>query len=279
MFCARPIRVGVNLVPCGKCPACLANKRQEWVFRLRCEYYACNFGLFVTLTYDDEHLPPEGVKREDLQLFLKRLRKRLGNRSFRYFITTEYGDNTHRAHAHGLFFFNSSVILNDSLYNNISEAWSNGFVSFGDIEEGSIVYCTKYCLKKTAVPPGKNQPFQLMSRRPGIGYTHIEEFGEYYQQNMQFGVSYLPGVSSRMPRYFRDKIKPIALDLEHTKRLQLDLKHEAEKRTEYNIMQKFEAYKRRFGHNKTYDDFSEFMIRGQERKNDLIIKHTKKQIL
>lgn len=45
-------------VPCGHCWQCLQAKTDSWVFRCTAEYEACNKNaLFVTLTYDDEHLP------------------------------------------------------------------------------------------------------------------------------------------------------------------------------------------------------------------------------
>lgn len=64
------------MVPCGKCPSCLANQRQEWVFRLKQEYEASVFAIFVTLTYSDENLPKDlSVNKKDIQDFHKRLRK------------------------------------------------------------------------------------------------------------------------------------------------------------------------------------------------------------
>lgn len=103
MQCRKPILVKGGYVPCGKCPNCLANQRQEWVFRLRSEYLNSKFALFVTLTYDPEHYPATGTCKRDVQLFLKRLRKACGNKSFRYYIVSEYGDNTCRGHYHGIF--------------------------------------------------------------------------------------------------------------------------------------------------------------------------------
>lgn len=59
---------------------------------------------FVTLTYDDEHLPlsPSGLptlRYSDVQKFLKRLRTNSGQK-FRYFAASEYGDRTQRPHYH-----------------------------------------------------------------------------------------------------------------------------------------------------------------------------------
>ena len=217
MQCVRPILVRGNFVPCGKCPNCLANQRQEWIFRLRSEYMACKFGLFVTLTYNDENYPATGTSKEDVQKFLKRLRKALGMRSFRYFIVSEYGDHTQRGHYHGLFFFQEacSLGIGEELYNVFVKAWNKGFLKFGNIEEGSIVYCTKYCLKQSPTPfyysKSKEKylectkPFRLMSRMPGIGEYYIQKFGQYHAEQKKLAIANLFGVTSRMPRHFRVK--------------------------------------------------------------------------
>ena len=95
-----------SVVPCGKCPACLANQRSEWIFRLQQEYLVSSFSIFVTLTYDDEHVPLDfSVNKRDVQLFHKRLRKHFPSADLRYYLVSEYGDHTFRPHYHGLYFF------------------------------------------------------------------------------------------------------------------------------------------------------------------------------
>lgn len=203
MDCTSPV---LGQFPCGHCVNCMARSRQEWVFRLRMEYKECNFGLFVTLTYDDEKLPLDGVSKRDIQLFLKRLRKNFNSKVLRYFIVSEYGDHTHRAHYHGLLFFKCD--RTNDIYDTIEKSWQNGFVQFGEIEEGSIVYCTKYCLKKNDVPRGCNPNFRLLSKmNGGIGIGHALELSDYYTARLDQP----QGVTSRdqsapMPRYYRTKL-------------------------------------------------------------------------
>ena len=84
------------MVPCGKCAACLTNKRKEWTFRLNQELHVSSSSFFITLTYDDEHIPvtEEGLptfSKRDIQLFIKRLRKNT-NRKISYYIVSEYGE-------------------------------------------------------------------------------------------------------------------------------------------------------------------------------------------
>ena len=116
-------------LPCGKCAACLCNKREDWSTRLCHE--ASVYGedvCFVTLTYNDQHLPHtddqpylvDGVKNprkcfdwstgtptlclRDVQLFLKRLRKALEPRKIRYYLVGEYGSKFSRPHYHLMIF-------------------------------------------------------------------------------------------------------------------------------------------------------------------------------
>ena len=76
-------------VPCGKCIGCRLEHSRSWAVRCVHEAYMYENNCFVTLTYDDEHLPLTGdglatLQRNDLTLFLKRLRKRYSHK-IRYF--------------------------------------------------------------------------------------------------------------------------------------------------------------------------------------------------
>lgn len=204
MNCTSPV---FGQYPCGKCINCRAKSRQEWVFRLRMEYQASDFGLFVTLTYDDEHLPPDGVNIRDVQLFLKRLRKHWKSQTLRYYICSEYGDHTQRPHYHALLFFNG-IERTSSLYDIITDSWQNGMCDYGEIEEGSIVYCTKYCLKGSDVPRGKNKNFRMLSKmHGGIGADYIERQADYHlrQLDKPMAVKW-QGQTAPMPRYYRTKL-------------------------------------------------------------------------
>ena len=81
-------------VPCGQCHGCRLERSRQWALRCVHEAQLHDQSSFITLTYDDEHLP-EGatlVKR-DFQLFMKRLRKALHPIKIRYFMCGEYGEN------------------------------------------------------------------------------------------------------------------------------------------------------------------------------------------
>ena len=70
---------------------------------------------FITLTYDDEHLPELGsLKFSDFQKFIRRFRKKLARedmkahgvvyRRLRFYHCGEYGDKEGRPHFHAILF-------------------------------------------------------------------------------------------------------------------------------------------------------------------------------
>lgn len=196
-------------VPCGKCLACLSNKRKMWRFRLEQELKGSISAFFVTLTYDDDHLyfndaGVPSVSKRDIQLFLKRLRKFV-RASFRYFCVAEYGGMFHRPHYHMLIFNIDS--FNGHLDYVLSRSWKNGFVHVGDVTAASINYCAKYVVNSSYVPAGADKVFSLMSRRPGIGSSFLTDRMEQYFLDRNSSVITLEnGVKTSLPRYYKDKI-------------------------------------------------------------------------
>nr|WEW54476.1 MAG: replication initiation protein [Microvirus Sku13] len=133
------------VVPCGKCALCLHDKRDDWSNRCELESISANsnYPVFMTFTYDEEHVPytdnrtivhrpkfyrnnkelpthifvpkKRTVKKTDIQLMLKRFRQAIernliGGKEWnkkhplRYLIVSEYGSNgTCRPHYHAIF--------------------------------------------------------------------------------------------------------------------------------------------------------------------------------
>lgn len=156
-------------VPCGKCLACLSNKRMEWIFRLEQEHKYSSSAWFVTLTYDEKHLRSDrSLCKRDLQLYFKRLRKYDGHKNIRYYAVGEYGEVTGRPHYH--------ILLFNAVESFIRSAWYDakqrpiGIVHLGNVSAASIAYCTKYVIQRPEVmADGRERPFALMSRKYGIG--------------------------------------------------------------------------------------------------------------
>lgn len=65
-------------LPCGQCIGCRLERSRQWAMRCVHEASLHEDNCFVTLTYDNSHLPPGGsLLLRDWQLFIKRLRKSL----------------------------------------------------------------------------------------------------------------------------------------------------------------------------------------------------------
>lgn len=158
-------------VPCGHCEECKKRKRTDWFVRT---YYHFMYVvlqclgscLYVTLTYDNEHLPhitlSDGTKVPcfsslDIQRFFKRLRINLSRHhnitDISYFLSSEYGGTTHRPHYHFLLFVhcgcNPAIVRKE-----IRNAWNFGFISFGQNgglvasnDNGAFRYVAKYVAK------------------------------------------------------------------------------------------------------------------------------------
>ena len=129
--------------PCGCCPACRAQKAMEWTLRMYLESLYHNEVAFVTLTYDNEHLPEHNsLSPVDLQSFLKRLRRRLEYK-IRYFACGEYGDKFGRAHYHLIIF---GLKFED--YFKVYDAWQMGRVECEKPNLEAFKYVAGYVNKK-----------------------------------------------------------------------------------------------------------------------------------
>lgn len=210
MRCISPILVRANgrrdFVPCGKCNFCLQTKRADWSFRLSQELKVSSAAHFLTITYSDELVPrsDEGlqqVRKSDLQLFLKRLRKASGDR-LRYYACAEYGTKTFRPHYHMILFNASSKLIN-----NVQSIWKAGHIHVGSVTEASINYVTKYVINRVNddVYAGREPPFSIMSKRPGIGSNYVQTHAGWHKDDMR-NYTQVKGEKRRLPRYLKDKI-------------------------------------------------------------------------
>ena len=146
-------------VPCGRCIGCRLDYSRMWA--IRCVHEASEHAenAFVTLTYNNDHLPDNlSVDKTALQLFFKRLRKRLGGKLIRYFACGEYGDKLQRPHYHAIIFGHSFMddrILHAKrnghlLYRSptLESTWEFGFSLIGDVTFQSAAYVARYVVKK-----------------------------------------------------------------------------------------------------------------------------------
>lgn len=229
MRCLHPLEVPVyadgkktrqfHLVPCGKCYACCRTRQLDWMFRLNLERKKCVECVFLTLTYDDSNVPTvtdpasgslsQTLRKEDLQKYFKRLRKRYPPKSIRYLACGEYGSRTLRPHYHAIIFRNSvdgEPEPDFKLEESVQMDWPFGFVSVGSVTDASIAYTTKYCLKEGSVPPGGSPTFSLMSTKPALGSSYVED-DKFVNFHLDHPFVVLPGgVKQRLPRYYQNKL-------------------------------------------------------------------------
>lgn len=223
-------------VPCGRCPVCRTSDASSWRARLQEEMDVSCSAIFITLTYDDSHLPLEKISlsdglsryvptfsKRDIQLFLKRLRETVRKsylpmydtgKAIRYFIVSEYGPTTLRPHYHGVIFnlctpFQSRSYAHKKVTELIRESWNNGNVRVDIVNDNRIAYVTKYmsCVCGNPAVQHLPKPFRLMSRMPGIGASYLEKEQRvrWHKENL---AKYIPDgqYKRKMSKYYVDRI-------------------------------------------------------------------------
>lgn len=219
------------VVPCGKCTICQDRRIKEWGFRCHCESaVSSTIPLFITPSYNDESLPSDGVSKDDVQRFFKRLRialERLGYKTkLRYFLTSEYGSEeyTNRPHYHGVIWnfpylddnFNLGMDMARDL---IETCWQKGFVNCKPLLAGGTMYVAKYMGKDNKAPKGKNENFWLCSRKPGLGYEVAKQYESFYLENpSEFMIEVFDRYTGKtiersLPTYFKRMYFPSVSDV------------------------------------------------------------------
>jgi len=231
MKCNAPFVIDDREVPCGRCHGCRINRVDTWTTRLLHESSEWIQKSFVTLTYDETHLPEDNsVHKEHLQLFFKRLRFHL-DKKLRYFACGEYGEHTERPHYHAIIFGVDPILHR----NDIESVWSMGRTQTGTVEHASIRYTVGYIMKKAGGKLGdssylpRKAPFQLTSQSLGLEWA--EKNREYLEQDYSLTVN---GKKKPIPAYY---VKKLELNKDELKKRALeandDLNDEYEKRSIY----------------------------------------------
>jgi hypothetical protein len=163
---------------CGQCMPCRITRRQEWTLRNILESKCHKYNTFVTLTFDEIWVPPDGkCRKAQFQKFLKRLRKNSGKK-FRYFGIGELGDIGGRPHYHILLFGYPAFFDEE-----IRASWQFGHVDVRELTPSGCAYVAGYATKKFTRLDGEvnertNSQFQLMSTKPGIGYHYCVKIAQ-----------------------------------------------------------------------------------------------------
>lgn len=188
-------------IPCGKCIGCRLDYSRHWAERCMLEASYHENNMFLTLTYDDNYLPPckEGSKihslrKRDIQLFMKRLRKKFPDQKIRFYACGEYGTSSMRPHYHLILFglkldeFEFLKRKNGFTYytsRQLADLWPFGFHSFTDVSFDTCSYVARYVMKKQKGPSRSvyddlnyEPEFTLMSRKPGIGKQFYDDHND-----------------------------------------------------------------------------------------------------
>lgn len=169
-------------VSCGRCFGCRQGYASMMAMRCMHEAKTTPGGVlncsFVTLTYDDAHLPAAAsLSVSDCQAFMKALRQhynppRRSDESdaawrarfvrIRYFLGGEYGERKGRPHYHALLFGVRFPDLKacgrgkdgSTRYRSatLEGVWGRGACEVGTVTQASCGYVARYCLKKVTGP-------------------------------------------------------------------------------------------------------------------------------
>lgn len=212
-------------LPCGRCQGCRLERSRQDAVRCVHEAQMHQANCFITLTYDDEHLPPgRTLVKRDWVLFMKRLRKRVGI-PIRFFMCGEYGEDYGRPHFHACLFgldfpdreYHSRSGSGATLYRSpvLESLWRFGFSTVGELNYESAAYVARYVMKKqlgadrgpkrvildvtTGELVEREHEFSLRSLKPGIGRKWIER---YCSDVYPHGSVVMGGVEVKPPRYY-----------------------------------------------------------------------------
>lgn len=243
------------VLPCGRCIGCRLESSRCWAVRCMHEAQMHDFSSFITLTYDDAHLPYRGdLHYPDFKKFCRRMVKRLGK--FRFFMAGEYGDLNDRPHYHAIvfglffadrkFFKQSPAGFNIYTSDTLSALWPYGHASVGDVSFESAAYVARYVTKKvtgdsaaehyqrvdelTGEVYSLTPEFSKCSNRPGIGFDWWQKYGK---EVLARGNVVMDGVEMKPPRYYAKICKDPKYDwLE----FQAQLKYKPEENTESRLI-------------------------------------------
>lgn len=216
-------------LPCGRCIGCRLEHSRQWAVRCMHEASLHDDNCFVTLTYDEDHVPSDNsLNKKHFQDFMKRLRKNVNYpikkrakelkipyvpKVIRYYHCGEYGENFGRPHYHACLFgidFDDKEKIKDGehpLYYSakLQQCWPLGFHTIGELTFESAAYVSRYCTKKMTGPlaeayyEGRQPEYATMSRRPGIGKGWVDSyFSDVYPSDELI----VNGKPCKPPRYY-----------------------------------------------------------------------------
>lgn len=181
--------------------------------------------------FGDFAVPELSLRKRDWQLFMKRLRKYFEPKELRFYASGEYGEATHRPHMHAIIFGLDLEDIKDKVYKFSNEfgdpifssrileetIWKKGMVRIANVSWKTCAYVARYVMKKQYGPERKNaydslhveQPFGLMSRRPGLAGYYYSDDGRVFDPDKvnEVVVDHGEPIKIPIPKYFIRKLE------------------------------------------------------------------------
>lgn len=229
MLCRNPFTNQAGAFPCGQCQPCRINRRRLWTHRLMLEQMSHDHSSFITLTYADEHIPPENsLAPKELSDWLKRFRKSVYPVRVRFYACGEYGEENQRPHYHIAMFGYPSCVYGQTTYrkerisccencSRVHDTWSRGRIQCGTLTVESSQYVAGYVLKKMTShdDPRLNGRYPEFQRQSiGLGSGSIDQIAETLRKfNLDQSMADVPSALQHgkkifpLGRYLRRKLR------------------------------------------------------------------------
>lgn len=252
-------------LPCGRCVGCRLERSRQVATRCMHENQMHEVSSFVTLTYDHRFLPLWGsLHYPDFQSFMKRLNyyhNRDHDKSVRFYMCGEYGEEGGRPHYHALLF---GCAFKDQrrhkrnkegqwlfVSETLDRIWGMGQCLIGAVTWQSAAYCARYLMSKTLGNGAEvayrvvsddgevfwiEPEFNQMSLKPGIGATWLDKYARDVYPD---GMVSINGVKSKAPRYYDTRLAKTQPDI--VEALQEERKIRAREKYEDNTPARLKA--------------------------------------
>lgn len=228
-----------TIIPCRKCIGCRLDYSRDWANRGYLESLKSDHNYFITLTYDDKHLPiddkittSKGVTYERTEdwkgnLQPKRLtkfihdlrqwaRRELNHTGIKYLACGEYGETNQRPHYHIIIFncpipsdtfYEPRIIDHEYFWRNkiIERYWEDGISNISIANWSTIAYVSRYVTKKLYgnnaedIRAQKGQIAEFIRVSNGIGKDYWKENKEKILQTDSITIKNHAGVHTTKP--------------------------------------------------------------------------------
>lgn len=189
----------IQVIPCGKCIGCRLEYSRDWATKGIYEAEQWKDNWFLTITYDNEHLPigsevidpetgeekdpiPSGTLRKaEFQGFIKKLRsyyeRKYNHKGIRFMGCGEYGETYNRSHYHAIMFnlpipvkqmkFHEYNEMHEALWRcpELEEIWGKGMIVAAEVNWNTCAYVARYITKKVGMPTDKDH-YKLLGIEP-----------------------------------------------------------------------------------------------------------------